>query len=217
MERLTDDAWLSRARDRLAQGGSWESPPAGAENPESEPGHPSPEPAIPEPESGGPRCPYCSAHGSLTVFPRYESGGNTPLLYCPACYGFWARGDCLALGVADPMDESPALYAHTAPRRCRACGGRLRDDETCVKCGQALPKLDCPACGREMVREKQRGVTLDVCGPCGGAWFDTGELAAAYGLQPPQSLSASTVDDDGPSDGDLMMQAAGILLGGFLG
>lgn len=51
-----------------------------------------------------------------------------------------------------------------------------------------------------MTRSKRKGVTIDVCDRGHGAWFDMGELALAYGLQPPQGLAASTVDEHATDD-----------------
>ena len=46
-----------------------------------------------------------------------------------------------------------------------------------------------------MARGKTQGVTVDTCGQCRGTWFDIGEVAVAFGLQPPQSLAMQTVDE----------------------
>ena len=55
-----------------------------------------------------------------------------------------------------------------------------------------------------MERIDREGVTLDQCAPCTGVWFDTGEIAAVFKLEPPQGLAASRIDenatDDGPPD-----------------
>lgn len=68
-----------------------------------------------------------------------------------------------------------------------------------------------------MTRFIENGITLDSCGACHGTWFDMGEIAAVYGLEPPQSLAASTVAehamDDAPPSWWVALQ---ILLRAFL-
>jgi hypothetical protein len=162
-------------------------------------------------------CPYCPTHPPIEVFRRYELVTNEPLRYCNGCWGFWAMGDALVRGVADDGQDHPALRAVVAPRRCRACGGHLKPDDACAKCGQTQPLLDCPACGRTMERYDKGAIRLDQCGGCRGVWFDVGEIGAVYGLSPVQGLAARTVDETvGPSDGTLLKQALWILARVFL-
>jgi len=186
---ISDDEWIAAARARAAAG-SWERDAdavlaelrANAQAPAS-------------PPAASLRCPYCASHPPLVRFERYEARTTTDLRYCNTCYGFWAAGDSLSAGVAGPSEEHPALTATRGPRRCRACFGHLKPDGVCAKCGQPLPLLDCPACGKPMERVEREGVTLDQCAPCTGVWFDTGEIAAVYKLSPPQGLAASLVDE----------------------
>jgi len=52
-----------------------------------------------------------------------------------------------------------------------------------------------------------RGVTVDSCDRCRGTWFDVGEIALAFGLQPAQSLAMQTIDEhaaDGERSGWLI-------------
>jgi Zn-finger nucleic acid-binding protein len=139
---------------------------------------------------------------------------------CPACYGFWAAGDSLEHAVRDATDEHPSFTAAMAPSRCRACLGHLKPDGVCAKCGRALPTLECPACNRPMERNKQKSVTLDVCGRCKGVWFDVGEIGHVYGLQPYQDLPASLVDehacDDEPPGWLLMLGSILRLIAPFI-
>jgi len=63
-----------------------------------------------------------------------------------------------------------------------------------------------------MARGETRGVTIDTCDSCHGTWFDAGEIALTFGLQPPQGLAMQTVDehaaDDEPSGLSLAVEAA---------
>ena len=36
--------------------------------------------------------------------------------------------------------------------------------------------MKCPNCGRPLLQKTAKGVTLDLCPGCRGAWFDTGEM-----------------------------------------
>lgn len=203
---VSDEAWLAAARARFAADGDWDVSPA-----------PSTATSAPPPEPSGPVCPYCATHPPLRVFVRHELVSREPLRFCPQCYGFWAKDDALALGVADPVDDHPALTAVPFPARCRACGGRLKSDEHCAACGSAPAALVCPGCGQRMRHLRERGVTLDACAHCGGLWFDTGELGAAFRLERPQSLASSLIGDEpGPSDSDLLLAAAAIAARAFL-
>ena len=194
---ISDEQWLAAARAR-ARDGNWERSPQAvfAELRDQ----------VRARESAGPplsNCPYCEGHPPLRKFERHELQTVTPLLYCAACHGFWAAGDSITRGMADPGYVHPALEAARAPRRCRTCFGHLKPDDTCTGCGKALPPLNCPQCGKTMDRVKEQGVFLDQCTPCMGVWFDMGEITAVFHLAPPQGLAASTVDehacDDEPS------------------
>jgi len=191
--KLTDDQWVARARARVAEGKSWETPPE-----EQLTALAPMQPAVAE--THGDRCPYCEAHPALEVVRRYEVASSEPLLRCPSCYGFWAKGDALAHGVRDPADEHPSFVAAAIKPRCRACGGHLKPDLVCAKCGKALPALACPSCGKPMERFQREGITLDACAACKGTWFDVGEIAAVYGLQPFQDYAASLIDEHAADD-----------------
>jgi Zn-finger nucleic acid-binding protein len=76
---------------------------------------------------------------------------------------------------------------------CAACGGRFLDQEgTALLCERHLRvapsilkeltqegprRLRCPGCGSRMTLTLLRGVPIDLCGGCGGAWLDDGELS----------------------------------------
>jgi Zn-finger nucleic acid-binding protein len=188
-----DDRWLADARARAASG-SWErnTDAIFADLRRHAAQFPRPEPQSP--------CPYCSDHPEMSVFRRFELQTIDPLRFCTRCYGFWAVGDSLARGVADPGAGHPALEQAMAPRRCRACHGRLKPDDTCRSCGKSLPALNCPDCGKPMERYERNGVVLDQCAPCRGTWFDIGEIVAVYQLAPHQGLAASTVDEHATDD-----------------
>lgn len=76
---------------------------------------------------------------------------------------------------------------------CGACQGRFLDQgathrlfveilgiraELLMELARAgVPRAACPACGTRLSETVARGVTVDLCRGCGGAWLDAGELA----------------------------------------
>ena len=208
-----DQAWLTDARARVAAGGTWERTPAELEQ-AVRVIRDHVRPALASQES---KCPFCDTHPPLELFRRYELVTNTPLRFCPACYGFWAAGDSIGPGVADRYSEHPALLAAQAPRRCRHCNGHLKLNGDCAKCGRPLPSLTCPDCAVTMERVSRKSVAVDACPACHGIWFDMGEITAVFEIPPPQGLAASTVDEHA-TDGEPPAWAAAlqILLGLFL-
>lgn len=179
-----DAQWLAQARARVAAGGPWERTPDQVERAAH-----AVRDARPAPASTLLTCPYCDDHPPLQTFTRYELVTATPLRYCPNCYGFWAAGDSLALGVARSRTDHPALRAAQAPRRCRACNGHLKPNGLCAKCHQPVPATNCPECHRPMDRFEQKGIAVDACGTCRGTWFDMGEITAIFGISSPPDLS----------------------------
>jgi Zn-finger nucleic acid-binding protein len=140
--------------------------------------------------TGQPECPTCDGRPPLATFRRYEAVTYEPLRFCERCHGFWARGDSLSRGVADPYADHPALRQVPVEPRCKPCFGRLDETLHCRKCKQPLTEIPCPACNVTMSRVRQDGVLLDICSPCEGVWFETGELPRLYGLtgMPPTLL-----------------------------
>lgn len=190
----SDERWLADARARAAAG-RWERE---AETVFSELRRQAEARVASQPPE--PRCPACPGHPSMRAFPRYELISSDPFLYCPVCYGFWAVGDALARGVADAGFVHPALEAVPAPRRCKKCFGHLKPDNVCAKCGEAPDLLPCPLCSKPMERFERESMQLDECAPCRGTWFDTGEIARVFKLEPVQGLAASTVDENAPDE-----------------
>jgi len=207
-----DERWIAAARTRYARSASWERDAEAvfqALKAQCE-ARTTTEPPLPG-------CPACAERPPMLEFPRYELLTESPLLYCGQCYGFWAAGDSLARGVADPGSIHAALESLQAPRRCRACFGRLTDNDSCRECGWAAPALNCPQCSGEMARVCEAGIRLDHCAACDGTWFDTGEIAAVYKLVPGEGLAMSTVEETAPhEEGPAWLLAASILARVFL-
>jgi Zn-finger nucleic acid-binding protein len=97
-------------------------------------------------------------------------------------------------GLTATSVDHPALRSVKAPTRCRRCFGWMMPDGRCAKCKEPLPSIDCPACGVTMSRHTQGKTTLDHCDPCGGTWFDSGELAEVYRIEPQKSLASRYIE-----------------------
>ncbi|MGE0572191.1 MAG: zf-TFIIB domain-containing protein [Dehalococcoidia bacterium] len=181
MKPMSDDAWVARLRTAYADHGD-EFESALAAELAAAPPHERPQ------QVHGP-CPFCNEHPPLQAFPARLATAASSLLYCPACYGFFAPAAALSSGITADAGDHPALSAAPAPARCRACFGFLMPDGRCAKCKQPVPPFECPACRVAMDRREGDGVTLDHCGQCGGTWFDMGELGAVFGIEDRPSLA----------------------------
>lgn len=102
---------------------------------------------------------------------------------CRRCGGAW-----LEHGTLSPLRAAPAssLSAEligptpTHPGQCHSCHAPLeRDAPTCGACGRAN-LINCPRCEQTMRVVNDRGLRLDVCKHCKGAWFDRHELASIW-------------------------------------
>jgi len=76
---------------------------------------------------------------------------------------------------------------------CGRCQGRFLECDTMLRlaetylrigapmlrelCTHGPRRIQCPGCGQRMTLTLLRGVQIDLCGGCGGAWLDSGELA----------------------------------------
>ena len=109
-----DEQWVADARERNARSGSWE---RDAETIFQALKAQSRERMVDE--AARPGCPVCAEHAPMLELPRYELLTDKPLLYCGQCYGFWAAGDSLARGVADPGTRT----RHWNPCRLPAAAG----------------------------------------------------------------------------------------------
>jgi len=54
----------------------------------------------------------------------------------------------------------------------------------------------CPACGHPMGRLRARGIEIDRCAPCGGMYFDGGELESLRGGASASSASTGSLGQD---------------------
>lgn len=80
---------------------------------------------------------------------------------------------------------------------CPECRGRFLDGDTTVRlfserlgisreiilelAREGPRRLTCPGCSRRMTLTLTRSVQVDLCGGCGGAWLDDGELTTLTG------------------------------------
>lgn len=185
MQGLSDDAWVARLRAAYAERGDDFEEALHAVVPA-----PAPPPAA---EDKGP-CPFCASHPPLRPFPADVLCVAAQLLYCPACYGFWAPAAAIAAGITGDAGEHPALRARQAPARCRSCFGVLMPDGRCARCKHPPPLYQCPQCDVTMDRRSSDGITLDHCSKCRGIWFDMGELTAACKIVDTPSLTERYIE-----------------------
>lgn len=136
---------------------------------------------MPEPSPRLP-CPVCLGRMMDKV-----SFGPRPALEvdrCPRCGGIWLdHGEIQALR-ARARSSLPTEPGHRVPAIsmgvCHGCQAPLdRGAEACGACG-STNRLDCPRCDRPMQVQLVRGVRLDACSDCRGAWFDHHELEAIW-------------------------------------
>ncbi|PFG73901.1 zf-TFIIB domain-containing protein [Tepidiforma thermophila] len=167
-----DAAWLRAARQRAAAG-SWEREPGEVLAALAD----APRAAAPP---GAIRCPACPAPPPLAPY-RRPGGSPLPVHVCETCWGAWVPDAIVAAGI--PPDAVPPAVAAAGP----AHGGSAP---------AAQPARPCPACSSPMEHIPAAGAVLDRCPACRSTWFDTGELAAVYGMVP--LVSDSTASADAP-------------------
>lgn len=120
-------------------------------------------------------CPVCPEHPPLRPL-DLQRGLRVPLRRCDDCHGVWADAETAAIA-ADHYHESHYVTRPGHGRqRCRHCAAWFAEPkQECPKCG-AGQALACVGCSKPMRLVEVEGVTLDVCVPCRGVWFDRGEL-----------------------------------------
>jgi len=92
-----------------------------------------------------------------------------------------------------------------AAMSCVDCARPMaRNSENCLYCGgkgaeriQVEKPLSCPRCKTSMDKINSEGLLLDICGDCGGTWYDIGELESY--LEKTRDLADDEVHD--PSEG----------------
>lgn len=155
-----DAAWVAAARQRAAAG-AWERAPGEVFAALAE----APRAARP---AGAPACPSCPGRPPLTPYRRAGSPAAPPIQCCDACHGAWVPDAALAAGL--DLAELPA----GAPGRE---AGPLPAADTPAS-------RPCPSCARPMEPLPAGPAALDRCPGCRATWFDTGELARVFGIQP---------------------------------
>jgi Zn-finger nucleic acid-binding protein len=98
------------------------------------------------PDIGTPRSIYVCPHHSTSLVERHV--GKLRVWHCAGCSGLWL-----------PAGAFHASVGHVSVT------GRGRPS-----------RLSCPADGQTLTAVSHRGIEVDVCGHCGGVWFDHGEL-----------------------------------------
>jgi Zn-finger nucleic acid-binding protein len=144
-------------------------------------------------------CPTC--HVALFEFEFAHSPG-VRLDACPQCKGVWVDdGELKALytrmagvtsgGVSPGEDTRRAgrqALGLIVSRPCPRCGKpNSAAAQLCGACAHRLPPAGaqmCPNCDVLLNHVTFRGLSLDVCPDCTGAWLDAGELSALADCTP---------------------------------
>lgn len=152
-------------------------------------------------------CPVCLG----VMMERVGIGPEKRLMVdvCRRCGGAW-----LEHGTVQPLraETAESLSAElvgptpTHPGKCHSCHAPLdRDARQCSACGRAN-LIDCPRCDRAMRVVTDRGLRLDVCKECKGAWFDRHELASIWSPRFDAALARREM-----SRGDASMMGVGVV------
>ena len=126
-------------------------------------------------------CPVCLG----VMMERVGIGPEKRLMVdvCRRCGGAWLEhGTVQPLRAQTAASLSAELVGPTPthPGQCHSCHAPLdRDARVCAACGRAN-LIDCPRCDQTMRVVTDRGLRLDVCTHCKGAWFDRHELASIW-------------------------------------
>ncbi|HYR09708.1 MAG TPA: zf-TFIIB domain-containing protein [Longimicrobium sp.] len=123
-------------------------------------------------------CPACL--GVPLEVMRFTHGAS--VRHCRRCGGTWiVRGQIPRLRtVSSQVMRTIIRRAEDAGFLCHACHVPMdRDAAECEACGRDNA-LECPDCGKPLRRQTERGVTVDVCGPCEAVWLDHHELSAIW-------------------------------------
>ena len=115
------------------------------------------------------KCPSCSENMNLI------QAGPLELDACAKCGGFWFDGGELEQVTGLEAAANLGEKARRGTVRCKGCSEPFDTGlRECVTCGRPPPK--CPECGDFLRVGNIRGVNLDICARCSGAFLDTGEL-----------------------------------------
>jgi Zn-finger nucleic acid-binding protein len=110
-------------------------------------------------------CPRCK---SVLTTRTYEA--EVKVDECPDCHGVWLDASDLKQ-IEDTVENDYSEQLKTPDNTVGRSFEMARQ--------QSLPDIDCPKCGRRMVKKERHhasGVLVDQCPGCAGFWLDRGEL-----------------------------------------
>jgi Zn-finger nucleic acid-binding protein len=120
-------------------------------------------------------CPVCVERSVLRPL-DLQGSLRVPLHRCDSCHGVWTDAETAAVAAEHYHESHYATRPGHGRQSCRGCGRHLAKlEHECPNC-ETCQVLPCLSCGRGMRLVETAGVTLDVCVPCRGVWFDRGEL-----------------------------------------
>jgi Zn-finger nucleic acid-binding protein len=120
-------------------------------------------------------CPVCVERPPLRPL-DLQGELRVPLRRCDTCHGVWTDAETAAVAAEHYHESHYATRPGHGRQRCRGCSVFFTEPtRECPSC-KARQELPCLSCGKGMRLVEVAGVTLDVCVPCRGVWFDRGEL-----------------------------------------
>jgi Zn-finger nucleic acid-binding protein len=120
-------------------------------------------------------CPVCVERSVLRPL-DLQGSLRVPLHRCDTCHGVWTDAETAAIAADHYHESHYATRPGHGRQGCRGCGRHFTKlEHECPTC-RANQQLRCLSCGKGMRLIEIASVTLDVCVPCRGVWFDRGEL-----------------------------------------
>ncbi len=119
-----------------------------------------------------PECPRCRAAPLALAFGALRED------VCPACRGRFVGAETVERIVVEQHGVSHAM---------------LRE---LMALFASKERLVCPSCASKMSPVHLRGVRIDLCGGCGGAWLDAGELSRVSDGRFEELTPCAAHDDD---------------------
>jgi Zn-finger nucleic acid-binding protein len=111
------------------------------------------------------------------------SGKTLVVDLCPICGGIWFdRGEVQEIRQVEIESIRPLIDLSPGPHvmRCHYCHVLMDRNESKCRICNWQNMIECPVCGEPMKRSSYKELILDVCGRCGGLWFDRNELAEIW-------------------------------------
>lgn len=134
-------------------------------------------------------CPACLG----VALERVSAAPGVDIDHCRRCGGTWILREQTGRLRTVPAAALRATItrADDAAFACHSCHAPMERDAPYCRWCKWNNALECPSCGREMVRRTERDVTVDVCRGCSAVWLDHHELASIWAVAAAGAVAAS--------------------------